>query len=295
MSFNQVKFEKLVALMAQHAPLEGPNIAPSGNYGTFMATSAHSKTPAIDLPTIFVVGQGRKFCYCGDLKHEYSAGKVIGMFYPMSVEAEYVEASPETPFLAAGVELNLGRMADVLLRIDRIGGSIAKPKSIDPSGIFTIPLSDPLLDLFIKLLNSLSDALDSAFLSDSIIDEIYYRLLTGEKGGELQCLIQQRGEIQRIAKAVAHIHRNLDQPVSVEKLAEMVHMGQTTFYENFRRVMHVSPLQYAKSVKLDAAQRHIQQGKKANEAAYMVGYNSPAQFSREYKRHFGFVPSATEN
>jgi len=52
-------------------------------------------------------------------------------------------------------------------------------------------------------------------------------------------------------------------------------------------------LQYAKSVKLDAAQRYIQQGMKASEAAYMVGYNSPAQFSREYKRHFGFVPSAT--
>jgi AraC-like DNA-binding protein len=39
--------------------------------------------------------------------------------------------------------------------------------------------------------------------------------------------------------------------------------------------------------------RFILQGRKANEAAYMVGYNSPAQFSREYKRHFGFVPSQT--
>jgi AraC-like DNA-binding protein len=37
----------------------------------------------------------------------------------------------------------------------------------------------------------------------------------------------------------------------------------------------------------------IREGKKANEAGYLVGYNSPAQFSREYKRHFGFAPSAT--
>jgi AraC-like DNA-binding protein len=36
----------------------------------------------------------------------------------------------------------------------------------------------------------------------------------------------------------------------------------------------------------------IKEGKKANEASYLVGYNSPAQFSREYKRQFGFVPSA---
>lgn len=87
--------------------------------------------------------------------------------------------------------------------------------------------------------------------------------------------------------AVTYIHQNQDKPVSVERLAEIVHMGQTSFYENFRKVMHVSPLQYAKSVKLNRAQALIKEGKQANEAGYLVGYNSPAQFSREYKRHFG--------
>ena len=125
------------------------------------------------------------------------------------------------------------------------------------------------------------------------IDEIYFRLLSDARGGELRHLLQQRGEIQRISRAVNQIHQNLDQPVSVEGLADMVHMGQTSFYENFKKVMHMSPLKYAKAVKLDRAQRLIREGKKANEAAYLVGYNSPAQFSREYKRHFGFAPSAT--
>jgi AraC-like DNA-binding protein len=70
-------------------------------------------------------------------------------------------------------------------------------------------------------------------------------------------------------------------------------MSRSAFFDNFKDVMHISPLQYAKSIKLHRAQTLIQEGKKANEAAYMVGYNSPAQFSREYKRHFGFAPSAT--
>ena len=50
---------------------------------------------------------------------------------------------------------------------------------------------------------------------------------------------------------------------------------------------------YAKAVKLQRAQVLIQEGKRANEAGYLVGYNSPSQFCREYKRHFGFAPSAT--
>jgi AraC-like DNA-binding protein len=53
------------------------------------------------------------------------------------------------------------------------------------------------------------------------------------------------------------------------------------------------PLQYAKAIKLDRAQALIREGKNAGEAGHLVGYNSPAQFSREYKRHFGYSPSAT--
>jgi len=47
------------------------------------------------------------------------------------------------------------------------------------------------------------------------------------------------------------------------------------------------------TIKLRRAQQLIRQGKKANQAAYSVGYNSSAQFSREYKRHFGYTPSMT--
>jgi AraC-like DNA-binding protein len=70
-------------------------------------------------------------------------------------------------------------------------------------------------------------------------------------------------------------------------------MSSSGFYKSFQDVMHLSPLQYAKSMKLFRAQTLIQEGKSVSEAGYLVGYNSPAQFSREYKRHFGFTPSAT--
>jgi AraC-like DNA-binding protein len=154
-------------------------------------------------------------------------------------------------------------------------------------------MSDKLLDPVIRLFESLDNPTDAAVLGEMIIDEIYYRILCDERGGDLRTFLQQRGQIQRVAKAVQYIHQNIEEPVSVENLAELVHMSRTTFYENFRSVMHVSPLQYAKSVKLVKAQTLLKEGKNASEAGYLVGYNSPAQFSREYKRHFGFVPSAT--
>jgi AraC-like DNA-binding protein len=293
MAYQAQKLEKLVSLMEQHSSQEGENYSSLEGFGTYKASTTQGRNPIVDLPAIWIVGQGKKYCYVGDRRYEYSAGNVVVIFYPMAVEVEIVEASPEVPLLVTGVAIDLGRMAEVLLRLDRIDGAAAKPVSIDPSGISSIPLSDSLLDPIIRLFESLANPVDAAMLGDAIVDEIYYRLLCDERGGELRFLLQQRGQIQQISKSVEHIHQNLGKPVSVDELAEMVHMSRPTFYENFRAVMHISPLQYAKSVKLHKAQTLIQEGKKANEAGYLVGYNSPAQFSREYKRHFGFSPSAT--
>lgn len=86
-----------------------------------------------------------------------------------------------------------------------------------------------------------------------------YLLLCDERGGELRFLLQQRGEIQRISKTVDYINQNLDQPVSVEEVAEMFYMAQSTFYENFRNVMPMSPL----LLKLSLYRSHREAGDKA--------------------------------
>jgi len=279
MNYQEDKFNQFVKLMETYSPEEGLNLVGTENFGTIKSSVPKSKTCTVDEPVILIAGQGRKTYFLGEQEYDFSAGNVLVLFYPIAMEAETVEASPDKPFLSAGVAMDMGRMADVLMRIDRIDGVVAKPVSSNPSSIFSIPLNDGLLEPFLRLFELLGNPKDTKMLADSIVDEIYYRLLDDERGNELRFLLQQRGEIQRISKAVEYIQKNLDKTVSVEQLADMVHMG--------------SPLQYAKSVKLYEAQKLIKAGKSASEAGYSVGYNSSAQFSREYKRHFGFVPSAT--
>ncbi len=291
--YQQNRIEQFVRVLEQHSPQEGLNYSMIENFGTLKSSQPILRHPTCDPPAIFIVGQGRKSCFVRDQQYDFSVGDVLVLFHPMAMETEIVAANATTPFLAAGLALDLDRMADVLIRMDRIDGVVAKPGVVNPSNICAIALNDTLLDLFMRLFNLLSHPRDAKMLSDAIIDEIYYRLLSGERGNEMRFLLQQRGDIQRISKAVDYIHQNLDKPVSIEQLATMVHMSKTAFYENFRNVMHLSPLQYAKSVKLYEAQKLMKAGKKVSEARRLVGYNSPAQFSREYKRHFGIAPSAT--
>ena len=293
MNENYPKLAKVNSLIEKYLPKEGYKFIFRDLVAISRESRLHKKEPQFFPPAILLVGQGSKSCYVGDQTFDYGAGNILVTMLPIPVAVVVTEASAERPLLAAGVGIDFARLANVLLKIENADQDAFQPIQANASSIFSTTVKNQLLDAFIRLLETSEDTRDAEVLSDAIIDEIYYRILMDERNGELRYLLQKRGEIQRISRAVEHIHQNLDQPVSVEGLAELVHMSRSAFFDKFKDVMHVSPLQYAKSVKLHTAQTLIQEGKKANEAGYLVGYNSPAQFSREYKRHFGFVPSAT--
>ncbi len=77
----------------------------------------------------------------------------------------------------------------------------------------------------------------------------------------------------------------------MNEIAQSVNMAPSSFYRNFKKVTQVSPLQYQKQLRLNEAQRLMLSGEhNAESASYIVGYESPTQFSREYKKMFGNPP-----
>lgn len=289
----EIKMKEYVELLDKYAPQEGINPTGINDVFTYRASEPHQRKAEVYDPGIVIYGQGIKYCYVGDRRYDFSAGNILTLFLPMPLVIESTEATPDEPHLAAGIKLDLSRLTNMLLKIDSVEQTPVRPDSIDTSGIFSAPLKEILLDVVIRLFKTMSSPTQAAILGESIVDEIYFHILMGEQGGTLKFLLQQRGQVQQIAKAIEHIHSNIDKQVSVEDLAGLVNMSNSGFHKKFKEVMHLSPLQYTKSIKLHIAQALLLEGKNASEAGYLVGYNSPAQFSREYKRHFGHVPSAT--
>ena len=174
MSYQQERFEKLASLAEQYAPQEGPNYTCIEGFGVWKSSSiTQRRTPVVDLPAIWIVAQGKKICYIGGREYDYSAGNALVLFYPMAMEMEIIEASSDRPFMAAGVAIDLVKLADVLLHIDRIDDSAVQSVSTDPSGIFSIPLNDKLMEPYIRLFEALENPTDAAMLSASIVEEIY--------------------------------------------------------------------------------------------------------------------------
>lgn len=283
--------EALARLVEAHAPSDGLHLTCIPNLMTFRESAPHTLKPQLYEPCIVFVARGKKQVLLEGTTYDYEPGHFLAVLAPMPVQCRVVSASSAEPLLGATVLLDRQRILKVLMKMDQAGPTPARPGPIDPSGIFSAPLSERLLDAVVRLVATLDDPAEAAIVGEAVVDEIYFRLLKDERGGTLVHLLEQRGQIQQIARAVEHVHRNLSGQISVDELAALVHMSSSGFHKKFREVMHLSPIQYAKRTKLNRAQGYLWQGKSVSQAGFMVGYRSPAQFSREYKRHFGVSPS----
>ena len=80
-------------------------------------------------------------------------------------------------------------------------------------------------------------------------------------------------------------------PAAQRILAVLAGMSPSSFHRHFRAVTSMSPLQFQKKIRL--AQARALLAADAGDVAgvgHLVGYDSPTQFSREYRRMFGAPP-----
>jgi transcriptional regulator GlxA family with amidase domain len=142
-----------------------------------------------------------------------------------------------------------------------------------------------------RLLDLLATPKDIPFLSGLIQREIIYRILRGPEGARLRAIATVGDQSHRTAKAIAWIRANYAKPPRVEDLAKIAGMGLSTLHSHFRALTSMSPLQYQKQLRLQAARgRMLIENLDATSAAFEVGYESASQFNREYCRLFGQPP-----
>jgi transcriptional regulator GlxA family with amidase domain len=128
-------------------------------------------------------------------------------------------------------------------------------------------------------------------LSPLIIQEIHYYLLTGPEGEYFRLLGSVAHPNNQIVRATDWLRSHYRKPFNLAELAGRVNMPTTSFCRHFSRITGMSPLRFQKRLRLYEAQRlMLCEGMGAEAAAYKVGYESPAQFNREYKRQFGEPP-----
>ena len=161
-----------------------------------------------------------------------------------------------------------------------------------PRGMYATPLPGELVSATVRLLESLSQPIDSRILGPQIVREIIYRVLCGKQGGALRAVAARHSHFGQISRVLKRLHLEYNKEQDIGSLAREANMSISTFHHNFKSVTAATPLQYLKSIRLHKARMlMVQDGINASTAAVSVGYESASQFSREFRRFFGNSPA----
>ncbi|MCB1348178.1 MAG: AraC family transcriptional regulator [Maritimibacter sp.] len=237
-------------------------------------------------PVVCLVLQGCKETRLGDRTVRFGAGDSLIVSHSLPVVAAVTEASPDAPYVAMILAVDLGIARSLYDEIGDFG-----PDDREGQSLVASKTSPELIDAFARLFRASRDPVEAEALAPLIVREIHFRLLQADHGAMLRRMLWRDSAASKVGRVMARMRANLGEAMSVAEMAAMAGMSVSAFHEHFRTIAGTSPLQYLKNLRLTEARRLLfQTAGPVSSIAFDVGYESPTQFSREYARKFGASP-----
>lgn len=238
-------------------------------------------------PSICIILQGEKIVDFGSEVYQYNSNEYLisSTHIPAKVKIK------KTPYVSFRIKFELEEIYNVIKNINQ-EKLIFKEKS--EKGLFFNNIDEKLFEpicRLIKLLNRQEDEIK--YLYPLIIKEILFILIKDESGYFLNKFAMEGTVSNKIIKTISDIKDNFNKKLNVKQLARNIDMSESSLYQNFKTITSMSPIQFQKKIRLEEAKLMLlNQNITACEVAFIVGYESPSQFSREYSKMFGMAPKA---
>lgn len=248
--------------------------------------SAPSELVAVVLEaSLCIVAQGSKELLAGGDTYRYDPAHSLLLSVDLPVDARVVDATPSRPCLVARISIDPAVVGEVLSSMS------APPVAATARGLAVSPVESSLLDAVTRLVALLDSPRDVVPLAPLVLREITYRVLSSPDGARLRQIAAVGAPAQQVARTIHWLKDHFADALMIKSLARKASMSPSAFHRHFKDVTAMSPLQYQKRLRLQEARRlMLGDGLDAAEAALRVGYESPSQFSREYRRLFGAPP-----
>src|SRR5579862_9263203 len=250
-------------------------------------TAPTAPNPCTYEPSLLFIPQGKKRVDLGKQSYAFGESTFLLTSIELPIVSRVAAASVEKPYLAFFLKLDMGIVRDVL-HTEEV--RIPAPP-VSTRGMVLGEVTVELLTPCSRMVQLLDTPQDVPFFCKLLQREIIYRLLQGPQGSRLRSVATKEDQSYLTAKAVTWLRENFEKTLSVDELASMAGMSRSTLHHHFRGLTSMSPLQFQKQLRLRAArQKMLTEELDAASAAFAVGYESPSQFNREYKRFFGKPP-----
>ena len=238
-------------------------------------------------PSVCLLVQGEKEMLVGQQVLRYGPGCYVQAGVALPVSGQVTRADAAAPYYGIRIDVDPKEVAAFILEM-----RLQLPMNGDDPPAVTVERADEaMLDVFVRLLRLLEWPADLPVLGRLLKQELIYRLVTAPGGATLgRCAVGGQRE-RAVGEAIQWIRTHYNEPLSIDALARTVHRSPSVLHRRFKAATVMSPLQYQKQVRLLEARKLLMSGNaEAASVAYEVGYESPSQFSREYRRLFGAPP-----
>jgi AraC-like DNA-binding protein len=274
---------KLARSIAAYAPHDGSfELGVAGLHASRFSRINTECFHSVRSPCLCIVAQGAKTVIVGQEVYQYDASRMIVFSVALPVASQITQASHSEPYLALRLDLDPGKVAELVLKVYPLG----------LAAVYVTPADPSIVAAATRLVECLAEPGDAEILAPLVIDEMLIRLLRSPIGVRVAQMGFAESSLHRVAKAISWLRTNFSQPMRVEELAGLVNMSVSSFHEHFKSVTSMSPLHYQKVLRLQEARRlMLSTVLDAGSASQRVGYVSASQFSREYSRFFGNAPT----
>ncbi|MCO7247296.1 AraC family transcriptional regulator [Halomonas sp. Mc5H-6] len=244
------------------------------------------KAPCLYRSMICFILQGSKRVAINDNLLSYDSEQYLISALDLPLTGQIFDAEEGLPYVAVSLVLDPAILAELAATMPSVRES--EPTKI---GITVNPMSAPLRDTLLRLLSLLDSPEDIPALAPLVERELLYRLLQEPQGQLLRQIAQPDGALSRIRRAAAWIRDNYKVRLQIEVLCDVSGMSRASLHRHFLSMTGLSPVQYQKQLRLQEARQLLLAGEhRASDVAFVVGYESASQFSREYTRQFGVSP-----
>ncbi len=279
--------DQCAGLAGQLAPRLGYNQTGLGCVRILRTEAVLNDIPVLYKPGAVFVLQGSKHGILDGEIYLYDEHHYLAVSVPVPFRMTST-ASPRRPLLAVYLEFDMQMAAEISTQLEKLAG----PASVKPKGLFSSRMDSSIEDVLLRLLTVLGSPVEVAVLGDSILRELHYRVMSGPQGGAVIAALQRKGTSGKLVESLAWLRKNYGSEITVADLARAVGMSVPSYHVHFKELTGSSPMQYVKAMRLHEARLMIaRQTATIAEVAASVGYVSPAQFSRDFRRHFGRTAS----
>lgn len=268
------------------AVFEGGLVEPMPRLLLLRHTAPTALEATVYEPMTCLILQGTKEIVIGETRLGFGRGEALLVSHDLPVVSEVVEASPDSPYLALVLRLDLGLLRGLY---ESVADDIVETEARS----FALAAAAPdLVDALSRYLRLARSPVAARVLGPAVLRELHFHLLMSPVGGMLRALLRHDSRASQIARAIAVLRRDFRLSLSVPALARTAGMSASAFHLSFKAITATTPLRYQKELRLLEARRLLlREGQPVASVAYAVGYESPTQFSREYARKFGLAPS----